>query len=195
MQRLIGSALCLFLCGLHSAAFGTMEAPLESRIRLAVMESSQIVVGKIVETEPFLLSDMSRVSLLVVEQSLFGPVAALDTLRIGWNADIAIGGNGVTSASMGGGSYTQIDELQGALALWLLADQTEFRCTAGPFLLLAPNRNQFERLADIVELGQAKVDSSSFYSLRIAELEAERDSVEKRAAFVRCLRNAMAETK
>jgi hypothetical protein len=194
MHRLMINAIFLCLLGLSSVAVGGMVVPLEARIRRAVMKSSQIVVGRIVETEPFLLSDRSRVSLLVVDRSLFGSVVESDTLRINWNADSAVYGNGMVQSIACGGGGIQLSELQGASALWLLVDNLGLRSTAGPFLLAVPNRDQFDRLSYIVESGPAKVDSSSFYSVKLAELEALSVSKEKRTAFVRCLRRAIKES-
>ena len=191
MQKLISSVACVLIAFYTSIAIGSVSIPLEKRIRRAVMESSYIVVGHIVETEPFLISDMARVSLLVVENSVSGAAAIHDTLKVHWSSGVAYHDNGLVSSVMDSGKRIDIGELKGISALWVLREKRGLRSSVPPLLLFGAGRERFERLADIVEFETTVKDESAWGNAQLLELQAEEESIAKRTAFFEYIRDAV----
>ena len=183
------SAILVILL-LASSARASVVVPVEMRIRGAVMESTCIVVGSVVSSEAIASSSRERRSVIHVEHVIYGP-ATLDSVQFRWSTGKPIQVGSLVEVIADGGNRIEFDELTGARALWVLGDKRGLSCMVNPMLLDEPNIQELASFIEIVSDSPAPVDTSSWYSVQLNELELSSESEKKRSAFVAFLRGVV----
>jgi hypothetical protein len=115
-----------------------------------------VVLGRVVATTPYDRSVPERSSTLLVELVFGGTVVAGDSLLIRWAADTWYPQEGCT-ASVACGANSQLEDLHGQSALWLINlskgphSRGGLRCSLGPYVFSSDSRVEIERLLGLLE--------------------------------------------
>ncbi len=177
--------LCLaFVLPLTAFAFGP---GIEFYLRKSVMESSHIVIGKVVDNAPFSRTSPDRLSTVVVEQVIYGPSSEGDSLFVKWRANQWFSANGGRIEVACGGS-TQLDTLIEKSALWLLRESEGIACVAPPIQVRKETINRLHELVRAVENPDTNNVAVAIFRDLSVDLEADPESEIKRSSFVAFLR-------
>jgi hypothetical protein len=93
--------------------------PLEAQLRQAVLKSSLVVVGRIVEIDPYDRKRPERTAALLIERILYGSCAITNRLTVNWYAEKWYPSEGVNCMTDSG---PQLDSLVGQPAVWIFGD-------------------------------------------------------------------------
>ncbi|MBK8168077.1 MAG: hypothetical protein IPK64_19190 [bacterium] len=131
-----------------AATAHAISAPIELRLRHAIMRADVGVVGRIVSTDPFSRYEWARASRLVVESVVYGEAAPGDTLVISWSCnrrDLEDGG----IAEVACGGDPQLSELTGQPLFWCLTAADPARMAIPPLATADIPTEKLLHLADI----------------------------------------------
>jgi len=183
---LVLASLCIPL-GVYALSPG-----LDAVLRYTVMESSHIVVGRVIENLPYNQTLQNRRSVIIVDEVLYGSSSVGDSMTVHWKANEWYPREGAISVVMCEG-FTQLDTLLDKTALWLLGGSGELMCTGRPIQYKLETKGRLiDYIAYVEEPDTTNIGIATMLRLH-AELASKHESLAKCAAFTAFLRRCVQE--